>query len=72
MEFQLKDVNALFTGSLEFVKDLKDKQVRDIIGQFGVGFYSAFMVSGNVTVYSRSGKSADAKGYQWISDGYLC
>src|SRR5690349_18954638 len=56
-------------GSLEFMKDLKDKQVRDIIGQFGVGFYSSFMVSSNVTVYSRTAKG-DSKGYCWTSDGY--
>lgn len=39
-----------------------------IIGQFGVGFYSAFMVADKVEVYSRSA-APDSPGYQWLSDG---
>lgn len=39
-----------------------------IIGQFGVGFYSAFMVADRVDVYSRSAEP-DAPGYKWSSDG---
>lgn len=39
-----------------------------IIGQFGVGFYSAFMVADKVEVYSRSAVP-DSPGYQWLSDG---
>ncbi len=39
-----------------------------IIGQFGVGFYSAFMVADRVEVYSRSTEPG-APGYKWSSDG---
>lgn len=39
-----------------------------IIGQFGVGFYSAFMVANRVDVYTRSA-DPDAPGYKWSSDG---
>lgn len=39
-----------------------------MIGQFGVGFYSSFMVANKVDVYSKSSKSA--VGYKWTSDGY--
>ena len=41
------------SGSLKFKKDAEEKEDIDIIGQFGVGFYSAFMVSDKVTVISR-------------------
>lgn len=40
-----------------------------IIGQFGVGFYSAFMVADKLDVYSRSAEP-DVPGYKWSSDGY--
>lgn len=39
-----------------------------IIGQFGVGFYSAFMVADRVDVYSKAAEP-DAPGYKWSSDG---
>ena len=57
------------SGSLDFKKMLekKDGQDVDIIGQFGVGFYSAFMVSDKIKVES---KSVDAdKAYIWKSEG---
>ena len=41
---------------------------KNIIGQFGVGFYSSFMVSEKVDVYTRSHKD-DSVGYKWHSDG---
>lgn len=56
------------SGSLEFSdnNDIKGKKI-DIIGQFGVGFYSAFMVADEVTVLSRSFGSD--KAFKWVSDG---
>ena len=56
------------SGSLAFkqMDDVKDKEI-DIIGQFGVGFYSAFMVSNEITVISRSVDNEDA--YRWNSKG---
>ncbi|MFA5007549.1 MAG: molecular chaperone HtpG, partial [Candidatus Izemoplasmatales bacterium] len=57
------------SGTLEFLQSLKDKQAAsaDLIGQFGVGFYSAFMVSSKVVVESKSPYSE--KAYRWISEG---
>lgn len=57
------------SGSAEFMKNLANKGSTSIIGQFGVGFYSAFMVANKVTVYSKSYKPG-SKGYCWTSDGY--
>ena len=55
------------SGSLNF-KQTQDKQDEiDIIGQFGVGFYSAFMVSDCVTVHTRAYGSDEA--YEWKSKG---
>ena len=54
------------SGSKQFLEKL-EKQDVDIIGQFGVGFYSAFMVSDQVEVYTRS-PYADT-GYKWSSKG---
>lgn len=59
------------SGSLSFKKENELKDGYDIIGQFGVGFYSAFMVSDVVTVLSRAMGSETA--YKWESigaDGY--
>lgn len=57
------------SGSLDFKTDNADQQGEDIdiIGQFGVGFYSAFMVAKNVVVTSRAWGSDEA--WSWDSDG---
>ena len=61
------------SGSAEFREALeKDTSKIDIIGQFGVGFYSAFMVAKKVIVESRAAGSEEA--FQWVSsgeDGYV-
>lgn len=55
------------SGSLEFKKALeKGQNDVDIIGQFGVGFYSAFMVANKVEVISK--KFGEDQAYMWISD----
>lgn len=58
------------SGSKAFLKYLQegDKKDVNIIGQFGVGFYSGFMVADQVTVATRS-FSPDAVGYTWSSEG---
>ena len=55
------------SGSLAFKKDNELSEDVDIIGQFGVGFYSAFMVSRLVTVYTKAFGSDIA--YKWESEG---
>jgi len=55
------------SGSLAFKKQLDENADVDIIGQFGVGFYSAFMVADNVTVVSRKYGSDEA--WMWQSSG---
>lgn len=55
------------SGSLAFKKDNELKDGYDIIGQFGVGFYSAFMVADTVTVVSKALGSEEA--YRWESQG---
>lgn len=55
------------SGSLAFKEELEKKKDIDIIGQFGVGFYSAFMVSSKIEVVSKSVDSDDA--YIWTSTG---
>lgn len=54
------------SGSFEFKKELDEKSEADIIGQFGVGFYSAFMVADKVEVLSK--KINEEKAYEWRSD----
>ena len=56
------------SGSLGFKQAMEKKDENiDIIGQFGVGFYSAFMVASEVTVISR--KYGADKAYKWVSNG---
>lgn len=55
------------SGSFDFKRDNEKKENVDIIGQFGVGFYSAFMVSDKITVKSRPYGSDTA--YIWESEG---
>ncbi|MBR4461201.1 MAG: molecular chaperone HtpG [Erysipelotrichaceae bacterium] len=54
------------SGSFDFKQDLSAQDEADIIGQFGVGFYSSFMVSDNVEVVSK--KLNENKAYKWVSD----
>src|SRR3990167_4654788 len=54
-----------FSGAEEFVNKYKDK-AQGIIGHFGLGFYSAFMVSSKVEIISKSFKKA--KAVQWSCD----
>ena len=58
------------SGSKAFLKALSEGGAKNsnLIGQFGVGFYSAFMVAESVKVYSRSWKK-DEPGHVWTSDG---
>ncbi len=57
------------SGTAEFLKSLTESKNKDVnlIGQFGVGFYSAFMVADRVEVVSR--KAGDNQGWVWSSDG---
>ena len=55
------------SGSLDFKANMDVDSNIDIIGQFGVGFYSAFMVSDNVSVISKAYGSD--KAYSWMSEG---
>ena len=56
------------SGTAEFVKNVKDNgSAVDLIGQFGVGFYSAFMVADKVEITTR--RAGEDKAWVWISDG---
>src|SRR5581483_7066638 len=58
------------SGTKAFLKQLAEDKKPDVglIGQFGVGFYSAFMVAKKVTVFSRS-SVPEEQGWQWTSEG---
>ena len=55
------------SGSLGFKQTMEKKEEIDIIGQFGVGFYSAFMVASSITVITK--KYGEDTAWKWISDG---
>lgn len=57
------------SGTRQFMEALKEEKTNkpDLIGQFGVGFYSAFMVAEEVAVESR--KAGEDQGYRWTSKG---
>lgn len=58
------------SGSEEFMKKVSEEKEKpdNIIGRFGVGFYSVFMVADQVTIKSRSANSGEP-GVKWVSDG---
>jgi len=55
------------SGSLGFKQNMEATEDIDIIGQFGVGFYAAFMVADSVTVISK--KYGETQAWKWVSDG---
>lgn len=56
------------SGTAEFVRNVKDNgSAMDLIGQFGVGFYSAFMVAEKVEITTL--KAGETQAYKWISNG---
>ncbi|BAS67953.1 molecular chaperone HtpG [Bathymodiolus septemdierum thioautotrophic gill symbiont] len=59
------------SGTKKFLKGMNEKQAQDsnLIGQFGVGFYSAFIVADKVTLITRKAGAKGKKGIQWTSAG---
>ena len=59
------------SGTREFFSQLTGDQQKDahLIGQFGVGFYSSFIVADQVTVRTRRAGEAADQGVEWVSDG---
>ncbi|NBT92781.1 MAG: molecular chaperone HtpG, partial [Betaproteobacteria bacterium] len=59
------------SGTKDFVSKLSGDQKSDaqLIGQFGVGFYSGFIVADKITVETRRAGLAESEGVRWISDG---
>ena len=56
------------SGTADFVRNAKDNgSMVDLIGQFGVGFYSAFMVAKKVEIITR--KAGEEQAWKWVSDG---
>lgn len=66
-----KYINQIaFSGATEFVEKFKDKgDAKDIIGKFGLGFYSSFMVADRVEILSRSYKATANEATRWACDG---
>ena len=66
-----KYINQIaFSGATEFVEKFKDKgDAKDIIGRFGLGFYSAFMVADKVEIISRSYQANEDEAARWECDG---
>lgn len=58
------------SGTKEFMESIQNREqiTPELIGKFGVGFYSAFMAGERVTVRTRSFRT-NASGYEWVSDG---
>lgn len=59
------------SGTKAFLEKLTDAQKQDgnLIGQFGVGFYSGFIVADKISVESRKAGDSSDKGVRWVSDG---
>ncbi|WP_024792292.1 molecular chaperone HtpG [Candidatus Ruthturnera calyptogenae] len=59
------------SGTKKFLKSLDEKQTKDsnLIGQFGVGFYSSFIVADKVELITRKAGSKSKKGTKWTSTG---
>ena len=55
------------SGTSAYIEQLGDKADLNAIGQFGVGFYSAFMVASEVEVISR--RAGEGQAWRWVSDG---
>ncbi|MBK9399630.1 MAG: molecular chaperone HtpG [Bacteroidetes bacterium] len=65
-----KYINQIaFSGAEEFVNKYKDQATAQLIGKFGLGFYSAFMVSDKVEIHSRSWQAEEADAVRWSCDG---
>jgi molecular chaperone HtpG len=65
-----KYINQIaFSGAEEFVNKYKDQADSNLIGKFGLGFYSAFMVAANVELKTRSFKSDATNAVLWTCDG---
>ncbi|HLT81613.1 MAG TPA: molecular chaperone HtpG, partial [Cyclobacteriaceae bacterium] len=66
-----KYINQIaFSGAAEFIEKFKDKtDAKDIIGKFGLGFYSAFMVADKVEIISRSYTAGEDEAAHWVCDG---
>ena len=64
-----KYINQIaFSGATEFVEKFQDAGKDDIIGKFGLGFYSAFMVAHQVEIVTQS-QDAEAPAARWVCDG---